>query len=252
MRKIEDLSGIMREYCNLMEEIKKRIEVIITTSRGRVALPRIVACELCYLQLRKVCELIALACLVAHGDLPQIRSKSLSNNYKAPDILRQLENLHPDFYPFPSRQLINSKTGRPQGVQRIKEGYLSKEDLRKLYGECGKFLHRGTLRQILNEEENDIELERIDDWVTKIVLFLSHHQIKLITKNEWLFVLMKGNDGMAHVSSFIQFNPINTLAGLIYIFVMQGTKHNPLRQHIVLNLMKYLRENLRMYPISAS
>ncbi len=193
-------SSAMRDlYCDLMEEVKRRIAVITDTTAGLMPLPRIVAYEICYLQLRMVCELIALACLAAHGDMPEVKGKALSKAYNADEIIKRLEKLHPDFYPVPSRQIINPQTGRPEKVERITQGYLKKEDLLKLYGECGDVLHRGNLRHILSGKEKDLSFEKVSGWVLAITTLLNHHQIQLIREDEMFWVLMQAaKDGKVH------------------------------------------------------
>jgi hypothetical protein len=49
-----------------------------------------------------LCELIALSCLVAHGDIQLPRQ--LRKAYAADDMLKQLEALHPNYYPRPQRR----------------------------------------------------------------------------------------------------------------------------------------------------
>ncbi len=193
-------SSAMRDlYCDLMEEIKRRIAVITNITAGLLPLPRIVAYEICYLQLRMVCELIALACLAAHGDLPEAKGKKLSKAYNADEIIKQLEKLHSNFYPVPSRQICNAQTGRPERVEPITQGYLKKEDLLRLYGECGDVLHRGNLRHILSGKEKEISFEKISAWTQKIMTLLNHHQIQLIREDEMFWVLMQsGTDGKVH------------------------------------------------------
>jgi hypothetical protein len=56
-------SNAVRLYCDLMEEIKRRAEVIQNVTGSRIEVPIVVGLELCYLQLRMICELIALALL---------------------------------------------------------------------------------------------------------------------------------------------------------------------------------------------
>ena len=151
---IESSSAMRDLYYDLMEEIKRRVAVITNITADLMPLPRIVAYEICYLQLRIICELIALACLVVHGDLPKVKGKKLSKAYNADEIIKQLEKLHSNFYPVPSRQICNAQTGRPEKVEPIIQGYLKKEDLLRLYGKCGDVLHRGNLRHILSGKEN--------------------------------------------------------------------------------------------------
>jgi len=58
-----------------MEEIKRRVDVVQQILGGSCPLPMIAAFELGYVQFRKICEVFALACLAAHGELPDVRSK---------------------------------------------------------------------------------------------------------------------------------------------------------------------------------
>src|SRR5262245_46244893 len=95
------------QYCDLMEEIKRRLDVVSAIIAGKCGpLPKKVAEELCYLQLRMTCELIAMACRVAHGDISGTRTSSIRKRYEADWIINMLEKLHPAFYPEPSKQHI--------------------------------------------------------------------------------------------------------------------------------------------------
>jgi hypothetical protein len=70
---MDDPKATIELYCGLMEEIKIRQQVISTILERKLSLPVRVAHELCYLQLRMICELIAIGCLVAHGDITRRR-----------------------------------------------------------------------------------------------------------------------------------------------------------------------------------
>jgi hypothetical protein len=56
-------------YADLLEEAKVRIFSIDAVIGGGAGIPDPLAREYAYLQLRMLCEVIALGCLVAHGDL---------------------------------------------------------------------------------------------------------------------------------------------------------------------------------------
>ena len=194
-----DTGAFRDRYCDLMEEIKQRMVVITNVVNGKAALPQRVAYELCHLQLRLICELIALGCLAAHGDLDEVRGKKLSKEYNADTIMKQLTELHADFYPKPSRQIIDKKTGRPLKVEPITDGFLTKADLSRLYGECGNVLHRGNLRQVLKGDKSDVDLSSVTAWADKVLTLLGHHQIQMIDKDHQFWALMKsGEDGKVH------------------------------------------------------
>lgn len=64
-----------------MEEAKARIDAITRTTEGKTGLDDIFADEFCTLQLRMLCEVIALACLVAHGDIPDTHTRRFRDAY---------------------------------------------------------------------------------------------------------------------------------------------------------------------------
>jgi hypothetical protein len=72
--------ALLTLYANLMEEVKLRIHCIDRAVNGTNLLSRPIVRKLCYGQLGLLCELIALSCLVAHGDIPATCSKKLGKN----------------------------------------------------------------------------------------------------------------------------------------------------------------------------
>ena len=87
----------MDAYSVLMHEAKARLLAMDTALEGKTGLPEVAVREYCFLQLRMLCELIALGCLTAHGDL---QTGKLKDEYKADKIIKRLQQLHPDFYPY--------------------------------------------------------------------------------------------------------------------------------------------------------
>jgi hypothetical protein len=87
--------------------------------------------EFCFLQLRVICELIAVACLVAHRDIAFDRK--IRKEYLAQKIMDQLERLLSDFFPTPlSFTFVTSKVG--VAIDSPKETTLTKAELISLYG----------------------------------------------------------------------------------------------------------------------
>jgi len=70
----EELFDTMNFYCELMQEIKIRDRGIYELSTAKV--PAQISYESCYLQLRIICELIAIASLVIHGDIAATSGKN--------------------------------------------------------------------------------------------------------------------------------------------------------------------------------
>src|SRR5262249_47008743 len=96
-----------RVYASIMEEAKVRALSINTVRQSQLALPVFLVREFCFLELRMLCELIALGCLVAHGDIDETKSPALQKSYHAGDIVKRLERLHPNFYPVPRTPIFS-------------------------------------------------------------------------------------------------------------------------------------------------
>lgn len=189
--KLEEIGPI---YAGLMEEIKRRVDVVQQIRSSNCPLPKMAAFELCYVQLRKICEVLALACLSAHGEIPDVRSNLLQKTYSADKIIKMLSNIHSRFYPVPGQQRLDPVTQKPVEVINVTSGFLTKDDLLNLYGECGNYLHRGSIRQLLTKREPTLDFEKIWSWIDKIARLLNHHQIQTIQPDIQLWVLMQGTD----------------------------------------------------------
>ena len=80
-------SETLSRYSAIMNEIRRRIDGVEHCLNHETGLHRLLEFELCFLQLRKVCELIALGCLIAHGDIPEVHGKTMSKQWKEGEIL---------------------------------------------------------------------------------------------------------------------------------------------------------------------
>jgi hypothetical protein len=182
-----DQRALRTIYCNLMDEIRHRIEIISKTLDGNYQIPVWPAFELCYLQLRMICELIALGALAVHGDIPAARTKRMRGQIKADWIINALEKLHPPFYPTPGRQIIHPDGGR-QFIPIVGD-YLTKPKFLKLYRQCGEVLHRGSFKNM--HKLPDLNLDAIGDNVLRIAALLSFHRIALLGTENELWVAMQ-------------------------------------------------------------
>src|ERR1700730_10759516 len=87
-------------YGGIMEEIKIRISAIDAGTGGLLPLSPVIIREHCFLQIRIICELIALGVLVAHGDIEATKTSKLQKAWHAKEIMDALLKLHQDFYPY--------------------------------------------------------------------------------------------------------------------------------------------------------
>jgi hypothetical protein len=136
----------LRLYSAILEETKVRINCVNIALEGRTSLPEHNAVEFCYLQLRMLCELIAVGCLVVHGDVEG--TKGLRKVWAADEIMKRLEQLHPDFYPHPA-VFTFPRPGRVR-LEKVENGFLKRDELVRLVALTGDLLHRGSLKTLVS------------------------------------------------------------------------------------------------------
>lgn len=171
-------------YANLMHEAKVRLQAIDLALQGHLRVTNPFVREFCWLQLRMLCELVALSCLVAHGDVTFFQPNRMGRAHSAGEILNQMSRLRPHFYPAAIRatheELEDGKMAHH--LEAITPSPLSKEDLLDLYGLTHRHLHRGSLKGLLDRDVNapwdtTIDAPEIIRWGERVNRLLSHHFI---------------------------------------------------------------------------
>ena len=193
-RQTPPLTPAQNLYIGLMEEAKLRIHAMRDAINARNSwLPRLLQ-EFLYLQLRMLCETIAVGCLIAHGN---IKRRDLLKAWKAPDIIEKLETLSTDFYPRGIRLHFEQDGVRGLYFDDNKAPQLSKSELIKLWEGTGAFLHRGSASKLLAENGKpvNVNLDAIIEDATKIQHLLEQHVISSADKKTHFIV------ALAHVES---------------------------------------------------
>lgn len=204
----EQESAVQRlnAYASLMEEITYRRAAIQQVLDGKAGLPHLVAHELGFLQLRYTCELIALGCLVAHGDMPATQSKRLRKAWAADEIINALDRLHGDFFPHPVKQVALPADEAPASYRnvydlpRLTEGFLTKDELVALYHECGGVLHRGSLDKLHLRPQRHADTDKLRNYLARIVALLNQHTIQPIDPH-YLYIIMMQTDSTGNVQA---------------------------------------------------
>lgn len=177
-------------YAVLMDEIRTRMDSIQTFADPKIALPAPTRAEACFLQVRMICEMIALGCLVAHDDMQEVKAARLQKAYEADFIVRALERLHPDFFPVPHTVKIRDNAFNEQAglhYEPLTEGFLSKEKLVRIYRRAGAVLHRGSLQVTFsNPRDQNALLSEVEEAQTQIVGLLRAHHIMTRDRNHVL------------------------------------------------------------------
>jgi hypothetical protein len=165
-------------YAQLMEEAKIRMTCIGLAAEGYLpSLPGQVVHEFCYLQLRMLCEVVALAILTAHGDMAL--PGKLRKAYSPDEIFERLGQLHPDFFPVPIARI---SLGRPKAIDRLRldsdATVLTKDELIALHAKCGDVLHRGSLKKLLSPKmPTRTNFPDVNNWLTQFIFLLDYHFI---------------------------------------------------------------------------
>jgi hypothetical protein len=84
-----------RAYLQVLFEVNARSEFLKSLKSSN--LPYGISREVCHLQLRHICELVAIGCLVVQGDYTS--SADLSGEYNPQKVFRGLEKLYAGFFP---------------------------------------------------------------------------------------------------------------------------------------------------------
>lgn len=182
----ERLQATMAFYGELMTEIKVRTVSILSLPHTD-SVPAQIVYESSYLQLRMICELIAIACLVVHGDIPATKSRKMMDTWQADKIMNRLSEIHGDFYPRPVKAQVDDKFK----IDSVTEGFLTKADLVLLYNKCGDRLHRGTVKNArYRVNPQNVTFDQIKMWHEKIVHLLQHHWIKVFGSDDQIGIQM--------------------------------------------------------------
>jgi hypothetical protein len=146
--------------------------------------------EICYLQFRFICEIISLACLVAHGDIPE--TQALKDTYEPGKIIKRLEQLKPFFYPQPMDLVRDEELKRAIFQGRPEINHLSQQELPTLWGRSGDILHRAPMVKVLSQQnQTPDDFTDIFDWSAKLTGLLNTHWITLKENRKGMFVTLK-------------------------------------------------------------
>jgi len=194
----------VRTYLLLMHELALRVELIARACDGKLNLTPPYAREYCYLQYRRICELLALGCLQLHGDLPIAGSNAAKKEWNAERILKLLQKNHPHSFP---QSVTRTKT---QGGWRLdansKPNALTFSEFKILYNKCGEVLHRGTIRSIEAEQPiTKTDYDEVIGWSHKIVDLLNEHIVARANGKGLYQISLKTESGGPACSVFSDF-----------------------------------------------
>jgi hypothetical protein len=186
-------------YAALMEEIKERRDCATKTlSKAHHDVPPYgyLDIEFCYLQVRRICEVLAIAVLIAHNEIESFRSQKMTKEWNAEALFRQLATLNPTAFPRAMRYTPDEESNVFVGTI-ANDGVLTKDELAKIYHACSDGLHTGSLKRLLDHGPKRYNVKDVISWLNKIVQLLDIHVVVLPNGKMMTVEMTGGTDGKA-------------------------------------------------------
>lgn len=177
-----------------MREIKHRHGQLaaIISGRHKTGLTKMFVKDLAWLQIRIICETLALACLVVHEDIPLTQAKDLKKAYKADFILKYLADLHADYFPKPVVEIDDPDFPGAFAFKDATSGFLTQAEMIKLYSRAGDFLHRGSVKSITTRKPALLDSKEVAGILTKMANLLAMHTIQPVDP-AWIYLVRMAN-----------------------------------------------------------
>jgi hypothetical protein len=145
---------------------------------------------------------------MAHGDFGVVITPKVLDEDRPGVLLKMLERLHSDFYPRPFKQ-IHDETGVLVSVEDIHTGFLTREDLPRLYALCGNELHCGDLRKVGRYPRPENSQKEILYWYEKVLNLLGNHKIKLFNSTHEIWIgMQERTHGKVHWGFMVPISPV--------------------------------------------
>ena len=188
-------------YLDLMHEVKRRHLSLQTAFNEPYRLMfQAVVIDHCYLQIRKMLELIAFSTLSANQHALSAVQHGKTRDYHAEKVLRSIERKFGQVYPRPIHQRMDPRPGVRADFADLTEGFLTRAEFAALYDECGNVLHgRNPFRKPL---DLDYYWPRIPEWSGKIRALLDSHIATIVNDPHMHLIQMGAGDARPTVSTF--------------------------------------------------
>ena len=196
-----DIDRMQAEYHTFIAEIFRRLDAIseslaeIKSATNHLDCWK--NCDFCWFQIRKICEYIALAVVLAHHrDNGLIEDLS---KWRPKDLLAQAAKLSDHPTPIQiSNEIIETGNGERQlapVTQPIKIALIS-----EIYGRCSNLLHVGSLERILESNMPAYDLAHLEIWLEGFERLLRNH-ILMLPQIERILVCLhtKGSEAQPQI-----------------------------------------------------
>lgn len=197
-----------KAYIAVMEEIKHRTNVVFALSDQRISVMyKATHVESMVLQVRMITELVALASLSANKSIFEKNRIKFEKQWHPKEILRDVENLNPNFYPVPvvevplEHSIVDGEFVFDREFVPLQDGYMTRDELIEVHGKCGNLLH--AQNPYGKGVDYDNYKKMVPMWMNRIVALLNFHLIKLLNEDRFYRVYMRDvKDERAHMETF--------------------------------------------------
>lgn len=192
-------TDLARQYCAYLEEIKRRLALVRGITRGAIGVgSEAHNYEVVSVNFRKVLELIAFGSLTANKSAYSAAYADFAKHWNAKRLLKNLERIHPEFYPKPLLPPdVQSEGPRHLHFELLSDGFLTREEFVELYNLSSQTIHT---RNPFSETTTTIDFRiSVSDWIIRIESLLRLHLLRLAgTQHVWVAELSSPGDNKAH------------------------------------------------------
>ncbi|MBB3408518.1 hypothetical protein FHT87_002421 [Rhizobium sp. BK316] len=187
----------LRIYADLMDEVRERVAVINSITENKMAWANQFVEEVLYLQVRLLCEQVAIGCLIAHGDVP---TRKIMKSYEPSKIMAAMEELNPNFFPKPVKLIFSP--GRLH-LDEYDGPSITQSELVQVWNQCGAKVHKGSALKIRKNHgrQSGGDFQKTLDTAQKIIGLLQSHRISSSQNSQHLIAVLAdtSNAGRANV-----------------------------------------------------
>ncbi|HEX2764026.1 MAG TPA: hypothetical protein VHM92_09345 [Allosphingosinicella sp.] len=177
-------------YVHCMLEIKERLTAVNFLLDS--PMPALFKQETAYLQLRHICEVIAIACLAGQGDFKTQRA--FTEEYSPPKIFNALRESYPAFFPQPCE--IRSENGEHHLTANAKPGAYDEAAVTALWNRSSDHLHRASVKKYLSRAFGPpLPLDDIKKHVGGLILLLESHVVSIQAGQQKTLLQVNLEDG---------------------------------------------------------
>lgn len=165
-----------RAYLGVLFEIAARLR-FLQSLKGSTS-PYGISREICYLQLRHICELVAIGCIVIQGDY--ISHKTLKGEYNPQAIFKSMDKLYEGSFPQPYLMTTAAHGGHIYQFNHTPNA-MTRQEMEILWGKTGNYLHRLKIEHFFRpEQQTDSNIwAEIDPYIDKLKTLLSRHGVPM-------------------------------------------------------------------------